>query len=507
MRGRAAIARPLFAAMLGGLVGLSAIPAAAASDCRANFGGAYNAPHGGRKPNGNPFTAQSQFVFDRGGTFTVTARIDEANFGVFEPSASSGWWWVGPCDIAIDRAAFVGHVSPDGRFINLATFDDEQLAGTAVRGAGDAEARRLQGAAGSPLGPQNAFAQTEFGRLFAGFLAQQFADRARALRAGASGFAVAPGRFDMAGGGVPAALAAAGAAQMAALDPTGADSAVQSPLGGFIAGGLTFGRRSFTPRESDRRFTAGGITLGADYRLDPAAVIGLAGSYFTGAAALSGGTTSARGAAVSLYGTSEAGPAYVDGFIGGGIADYDASRSFTMGGFTARMAGSPGAHFVALGGNAGYRLATPTAWGRLSWGPLAELRGNDVAIDGYHETGTPSLTARVRGRDAGSVQTGLGGELSFDVASELGLLRPHLRATWRHEFADAVETAAANFVAAPSLPFTITSSRLGRDFAAIGVGITGTLRPGIMLSADYLGELGRSRDSVHQLALSARIAF
>ncbi len=96
---------------------------------------------------------------------------------------------------------------------------------------------------------------------------------------------------------------------------------------------------------------------------------------------------------------------------------------------------------------------------------------------------------------------------ALDMPTALGLLTPHLRVTWRHEFADASETAIANFLVAPGLPFTMTSSRLGRDFAGVTAGFSGQLGRGVRLSADYAGEIGHRNETMHRLSLMARIAF
>jgi outer membrane autotransporter protein len=105
------------------------------------------------------------------------------------------------------------------------------------------------------------------------------------------------------------------------------------------------------------------------------------------------------------------------------------------------------------------------------------------------------------------VQSGLGAEAALDMPTALGLLTPHLRVTWRHEFADTTETAIANFVVAPDLPFPLTSSRLGRDFAHVTAGISGHLGRSVQLSADYAGEIGRRSETMHQVSLAVRIAF
>ncbi len=95
------------------LIGVCAIPfAALAQNCRANFGGNYTAPHSGIKPDGNFFTTTGFFAFNPVGTFDVSATIVEPGVRTFAATASSKWWWIGPCDIAIDRAAFASSPRP-----------------------------------------------------------------------------------------------------------------------------------------------------------------------------------------------------------------------------------------------------------------------------------------------------------------------------------------------------------------------------------------------------------
>ena len=358
------------------------------------------------------------------------------------------------------------------------------------------------------LAPQNVFSETLFGRLFAGVLAEQFAGRSAALRAGATGFSATSAHFDLGRGNLTGLLQTAQASQLAATDGGAGLAAPDKRLGGFISGQFVFGNRNFTAVDTGRPFTAGGVTLGVDYRLDPISAIGLAGSYFTGDGSLSGGSTNASGGALSLYGTTEARPLYLDGFLGGGFTDFDATRSLGLAGVSATLSGAPSGHFIAFGSNSGYRFEQETNGGLLRWGPVGEVRFSNVAIGGYTETGgAVSLSSRVRARDATSAQTGLGAEAAIDMPTALGLLTPHLRVTWRHEFADSTETAIANFAVAPDLPFTLTSSRLGRDFAGVTAGISGQLAGGVRLSADYAGEIGRRNQTVHQVSLMARIAF
>ena len=178
------------AALIGGLV----IPAETlAQSCRTNFGGAYTAPHSGVKPDGNPFVTTAFFDFNPAGTFNVHALIVEPST-TFPVAVFSKWWWVGPCDIAIDRAAFIGRLNSDGSFGTLEANDEESLTGYLQRDSINPD-RSVAQANGS----EGAFSETLFGRVFADSFARQVASRVAALRDGAYGFSVAPVRLgDMA---------------------------------------------------------------------------------------------------------------------------------------------------------------------------------------------------------------------------------------------------------------------------------------------------------------------
>lgn len=114
------------------LIEVCVIATAHAQRCRTNFGGSYTAPHHGIKPDGTPFSTTASFDFKPTGKFHVRATITTPS-KTFPVSAFAKWWWTGPCDIAIERAAFVGHVSDDGSFVRLEARDEEFLMGYALR--------------------------------------------------------------------------------------------------------------------------------------------------------------------------------------------------------------------------------------------------------------------------------------------------------------------------------------------------------------------------------------
>src|SRR5260370_35760968 len=95
--------------------------------------------------------------------------------------------------------------------------------------------------------------------------------------------------------------------------------------------------------------------------------------------------------------------------------------------------GAPSGLFVAFGGNAGYRYEEQTDRGLLRWGPVGEIRFNNVAIDGYSESGLGSLSSRLHARDPNSLHTGFGAQAATDKPAATRVPTRSSRATGRHE--------------------------------------------------------------------------
>jgi len=106
-----------------------------AQDCRDNLGGNYIFAHSGKKPDGRFFSSLAMFSMRPAtGRFDVHALINKRSVGVFPvDSTDHAFVWLDGCVLYLDRPGFIGVVSDDGSVISLATFDDEQMAGVAIR--------------------------------------------------------------------------------------------------------------------------------------------------------------------------------------------------------------------------------------------------------------------------------------------------------------------------------------------------------------------------------------
>ncbi|HVH79521.1 MAG TPA: autotransporter domain-containing protein, partial [Stellaceae bacterium] len=443
------------------------------------------------------------------GLFTSVSEPTLANGGFYQPIYTStgvtlldaqplGSFGATPNERSVGAVLDALRTTPDPTLQNALS----SIYGQEFNTPGAAQAALAQ------ISPQNVFSESFFEQRFAGILANQFAGRTAALRAGATGFSISSSSFNIAGlDGRHDVVGELAQAQPGAASDGYGWFAPGSALGGFLSGQVLFGDRTFVTGGPNNNFTTGGVTAGLDYRIAPYAALGLAGSYFTGTVDAPNGSVDGSGGAISLYGTTTGGGTYIDGFFSGGFNDFTSHRTIGVGGVTSTGAASPDGHFVAFGGDIGHPYDAMLGSSLVHWGPVGEIRYNHAIVNGYTESGLGSLSATVQQRSVNSFQTGLGFEANTEWQSALGLITPRVRATWQHEFMDTTETALATLAVAPSLPFTVTSNPLGRDFAAVSAGLATQVAANVTLSIDYIGEFGQTSQTVHEVAFLARIAF
>ena len=61
------------------------------------------------------------------------------------------------------------------------------------------------------------------------------------------------------------------------------------------------------------------------------------------------GSTKARAGILGLYGTTQSGPVFLDGFVSGGLIDYRMTRSFDFGEVSTTASGAPKGRLAAFG--------------------------------------------------------------------------------------------------------------------------------------------------------------
>ncbi len=253
-----------------------------------------------------------------------------------------------------------------------------------------------------------------------------------------------------------------------------------------------------TSKAAGGDFTTGGVTIGADYRVNENLVVGIAGGYANTDADLSNGgdlqVNSGRG---SVYGTLFGGGFYLNASAGGAYNSYDTKRS-TFGG-KARGSTEGGEFDAMLGGGYDYCI------GGLTVGPIGSLEYTYLDVNGFQEHGSDA-PLRISSQNLNSLRSLLGLKASYAFTVGGIVIKPEIRAQWRHEYLDTNASLEAGFVGGTGV-FAVEGSEIGRDSVLIDAGATVQVSPTVSVFAYYTGEIGRTNYSSNAVNGGFRISF
>jgi outer membrane lipase/esterase len=296
-------------------------------------------------------------------------------------------------------------------------------------------------------------------------------------------------------------------------------------VGAFLNGSGGFGKVKARGEAEQYDVWGGGAQLGVDYRLSDTLVAGLGFGWnrqnteFDKTAAatanliankVGGGEIQSDSYTPSLYASFFSGPFHADGIFTYTYLDYEYERPVALIGvtnpFSATAKGDTNANQIGASVNLGYEFQH----GGLGVGPIAGVDYRQTWIDGYSESGVPGFPLRYRDQDILSLVTNLGAEASYAISTGIGVLVPHIRGTWEHEFEnDARNIDARLFVndsSASDVLITRTESP-DRNWARLGAGVSAQFPHGIAAFVDYDTVLGLSKVEQHRFTAGGRIAF
>lgn len=282
-----------------------------------------------------------------------------------------------------------------------------------------------------------------------------------------------------------------------------------SRVGWFFEGSFNTGDRDQSANEDAFDFDATSLTLGLDYLLD-SGVIGVSVGIddyeadFANNDLVSGGDVQVDGTSGSLFGAFNFGNAYVNGIFSAGSLDSDTSRRAVYDsddacppatpcpGENDTLVGSTDGEFLAGGATLGYSAVR----GNWDISTTVSVAYRDIDIDGYRETDAAGggLSLSFADQTIESLRSILGVAFTGNFSRDFGVLSPHFRVEWHHEFQDdpqallakyAVEEDFASVIAGAAGPgvfstsansciscFQINSDEIDSDFALVGLGLS-----------------------------------
>lgn len=277
------------------------------------------------------------------------------------------------------------------------------------------------------------------------------------------------------------------------------ESAVESDprWGFFISGTGVWGDLESTHSARGADFTTGGVTVGADYRLNRHLVVGAAIGYANTSSDLSrGGDLEIDSGKGSLYATLYGGGFYLNGIVGGGYSSIDTKRR-TVGGFARGETNAT--DFNGLLGT-GYDFH----YGAFTWGPVASFQYSTVGNDGFTERGALGAL-RIHAQSQDSLKSAIGLKASYRQRLGRVVLTPEIRAQWQHEFLEDTSSIDAGFSSGNA--FTVHGPEIGKDALLLDVGASAQLSFHVAIFAYFTTELARENYTVHSINGGVRVSF
>ena len=228
------------------------------------------------------------------------------------------------------------------------------------------------------------------------------------------------------------------------------------------------------------------VELGVDYRISPNVIFGLTAGYGHTDATLDnvGSSTTVDSYSPGFY-ASYADHCWYANLQGNYVHNaYTQARHIDFLGQTANSAPEGNEGVADLDG--GYDFHS----GALTYGPLAGVQYTHLSVDGYNESGSVAdLT--VNDQNADSLRSRLGGRIAYAFTGYGLTFRPHLDASWQHEFMDQSRGITSQFQGTGLGSFSVKTENPSRDFAMADVGLDAEINHTVSVFVDYLMQAGQ----------------
>lgn len=279
--------------------------------------------------------------------------------------------------------------------------------------------------------------------------------------------------------------------------------ASSGPLGIWAAGVVDFGRHDERSGQDGAKFTTSGLTAGVDYRISEDSWLGLGLGYGRDVTRIGeeGSRSEANAFSAALYGgVRPSSTSFLDGIIGYGALDYEATRYITATGDKAEGERDGDQWFGALTG--GWDL-TQGDWGLSPYGRVALSRS---VLEAYSET-TGGLYALAYDEQVLTTTTGsLGLRAERGWLVQDGGMTSRFRLEYSHDF-DSSDEAGLSYVDwIGGQNYQVAPRAYGQDRILLGAGVELLKRQGLKLGLDYQVQLGSDLIQ-HQIGVRLETPF
>src|SRR5690606_3469461 len=128
-----------------------------------------------------------------------------------------------------------------------------------------------------------------------------------------------------------------------------------------------------------------------------------------------------------------------------------------------------------------------------------------IGLNEYTETGSDAAL-HIQDENQQSLRSTVGLKASYAINLGSVVIRPEVRAQWKHEFLDSTPSISARFSGADRV-FTVDGPNIGRDSVLVDAGASVEFNSVFSVYAYYTGELGRTNYQSNAVNGGFRVAF
>lgn len=312
-------------------------------------------------------------------------------------------------------------------------------------------------------------------------------------------------------------------------DMGAAGATLPDGVGAYLNLRGSFGDRNGNSEELGFDYHDVGLTGGVDYRVNDKVVSGLSLGYTFADRIFdrNGGNVESNSLSLLAYTgyqtdkvLLEGDGVYLDGILGFTNHWVESRRNVLipigpapMGGAMMadrRAEGDVEAREYLVSGNAGYQMRIADTG--LSVGPVARFEYLHMDVDSFKESGANGLNLVYHADDIESLILNFGGEASYDLSTDFGVLTPQLRIEWAHQFEDDPRSITARYrfdSAAPGsrTQFHIRTKNPDRNYVDIGLSLAAQFADGLSGFLGYETLVGHDDFQAHVFTVGGRLEF
>jgi outer membrane autotransporter protein len=273
----------------------------------------------------------------------------------------------------------------------------------------------------------------------------------------------------------------------------------------FITGNVTLADLDSSTDVSHSSYSTGGITLGADYRLNRNWTVGALFGYNHTDADLDNENSTATVDTYSpgLYAAYTNQGWYANGIFNYGYNSYTENRNIIFSGTDRTAIGAPQGNQYSTDLDGGYEFHL----GDFTVGPSLGLNYVHLDINSFSEGDAGAASLNIQEQSADSLRSRLGFDARWQIRYLATQFTYHLSAHWQHEFMDNSQSIVSSLESPGDTAFTVQGTGPDRDSALIDAGVDVLATRNVDLFVDYQNEAGESSFYAQSVQAGVKIGF